>query len=398
MGVDIFTYRCRIGTFCENGQNKRPRKWKPHKTHTDIAGKSFISVLTIITLIWALSPSQAFIQETYILNNNCTCDTIGFNVSQVQLALTQDVQSHVPIIDVYMTLQMSSYMPLELGNKGTHINYGNQDNVGPPVLASDLPNGLKLTQGNLRSIAPRNGNTKLDQLETILHQPNKDTDILGITDIWLDNKFTDSDIEIGGYVPERVDMRDRYLPFHKDGSGAVLVYISDKLSYTCRDDLETNNVESIWIELTPKNHPSYLICIVYRSQAHSLNDWFQCFSHQLTNDYVECNSVTVLGDFNIDILKSDADSNAWLELIQNYQFSQLSNEPTRVTNKSRTLIDHILTTTPDKVRCTKVPKIGISDHYPSVVVYKDTFRRKHNHSTIKYRSEKNFDKDIFFLI
>ncbi len=166
MGVDISTYRCRIGTFCENGQNKRPRKWKPHKTHSDIAGKSFISVLTIITLIWALSPSQAFIQETYILNNNCTCDTIGFNVSQVQLALTQDVQSHAPIIDVYMTLQMSSYMSLELGNKGTHINYGNRDSIGPPVLASDLPNGLKLTQCNLRS-------KKLDQLKQSFINPIK---------------------------------------------------------------------------------------------------------------------------------------------------------------------------------------------------------------------------------
>ncbi len=99
------------------------------------------------------------------------------------------------------------------------------------------------------------------------------------------------------------------------------------------------------------------------------------FSHQLTNAYVECKQVTVLGDFNIDLLKSNADSNTWLELMENYQFSQLINEPTRVTNKSRTLIDHFLTTTPDKVRCTKVPKIGISDHYRTVVVYKDTFGR-----------------------
>ncbi len=100
---------------------------------------------------------------------------------------------------------------------------------------------------------------------------------------------------------------------------------------------------------------------------------------------------------NIDLLKSDADSNTWLELMENYQFSQLINEPTRVTNKSRTLIDHILRITPDKVRCTKVPKICISDHYPTVVVYKDTFGIKHTHITIKYRREKNFDKDNFLL-
>ncbi len=67
--------------------------------------------------------------------------------------------------------------------------------------------------------------------------------------------------------------------------------------------------------------------------------------------------------------------------METYQFSQLTNEHARITNKSRTLMDDILTTTPDKVRCTKVPKIGTSDHYPTVVAYKDPFRIKHIHIT-----------------
>ncbi len=47
------------------------------------------------------------------------------------------------------------------------------------------------------------------------------------------------------------------------------------------------------------------------------------------------------------------------------------------------------------MRCTKIPKIGISDHCPTVVIYKDTFGRKYTHITIKYRSEKNIDKVNF---
>ncbi len=52
----------------------------------------------------------------------------------------------------------------------------------PPILASDLPAGLKVTQWNLKSMAPREGKVKLDQLKTILHDPIKDTHILGITE------------------------------------------------------------------------------------------------------------------------------------------------------------------------------------------------------------------------
>ncbi len=83
--------------------------------------------------------------------------------------------------------------------------------------------------------------------------------------------------------------------------------------------------------------------------------------------------------------------------MENYQFNLLINNPTIVTNKSRTLLDYILTTTPDKMRCTKVPKIGISDHYPTEVVYKkDIFGEKHTHVTNKYRSEKkNCHRQLF---
>ncbi len=85
---------------------------------------------------------------------------------------------------------------------------------------------------------------KAGPAKTIFHQPNKETDIMGIPETWLD-EFTDGDIKIDGYLSERVDWKDRNLSFDKDRSGSVLIYISYKLSYTRRDDLETNNVESI---------------------------------------------------------------------------------------------------------------------------------------------------------
>ncbi len=47
----------------------------------------------------------------------------------------------------------------------------------PLILFGDLSAGLKITQWNLTSMAPREGNMKLDQQRTILHDPIKDTHI-----------------------------------------------------------------------------------------------------------------------------------------------------------------------------------------------------------------------------
>ncbi len=100
-----------------------------------------------------------------------------------------------------------------------------------------------------------------------------------------------------------------------------------------------------------------------------------------------------MGDFNVDLLKKSGESKSWLNIAENLQFCQLIDEPTQVTHNNRTLIDHIFTTVLTKVRCTKVPKIGLSDHFPTIVVYKGSFGIKNMHITIKFRSYKEFDKD-----
>ncbi len=265
----------------------------------------------------------------------------------------------------------------------------------PPILTSDMPSGLKVTQWNLCSIAPRDGNTKLDQLKIILYDTDKKTHILGITETWLDANFNANSMNIKGYPTERVDRENRNLPFVKDGAGGVMIYILDSLNYIRREDLESMNMETIWIELTPRNHPRHLICVAYRSPDYTTNTLIDLFSEQLTNAYIECEQITILGDFNIDLLKYDNHSKTWLEIMEYYQFTQLINEPTRVTEKSKTLVDHILTPIPEKMRCTKVAKIGISDHFHTIAVFKDSFGNKQTHTSIKYRCYKNFDDDKF---
>ncbi len=196
---------------------------------------------------------------------------------------------------------------------------------------------------------------------------------ISITEIWLDADFNTNSMNIKGYVTEQIDKDEGDLPFVKYEAGGVMIYISDSLNYICREDLESKNMETIWIELTPTPHPRHLICVAYRSPDYTTNTWIDIFSEQLTNAYIECEQVTLLGDFNIFFLNYDNDTKTWLEVMENYKFTELINEPSRVTEKSNTLIDHILTTIPKMLRCTEVAKIGISDHFPTIAVFKDSF-------------------------
>ena len=47
-----------------------------------------------------------------------------------------------------------------------------------------------------------------------------------------------------------------------------------------------------------------------------------------------------MGDFNINCLQPNKIPQRWLTALETYNFQQVINEPTRVTNESKTLIDH----------------------------------------------------------
>ena len=94
--------------------------------------------------------------------------------------------------------------------------------------------------------------------------------------------------------------------------------------------------------------------------------------------------------------KFDNSTNILSNIADVYGLDQLITEYTRVTDKSSTLIDLIFTNTPDRVVCSGVSHIGISDHS---LVY--TFRKvsiestTNKHTTLRYRKFKNFNSDHF---
>ena len=72
----------------------------------------------------------------------------------------------------------------------------------------------------------------------------------------------------------------------------------------------------------------------------------------------------LLGDMNADMASTNYDNNVHqlINIADIYGLHQLICEPTRITDKSSTLIDLIYTNCPERVVCSGVAHISISDH------------------------------------
>ena len=185
-------------------------------------------------------------------------------------------------------------------------------------------------------------------------------------------------------------------PFRKDnntnGGGGIIVYVRDGINAKRREDLETNDISCLWLEIIPVKGKSFLVGNMYRPPDSKVeyNDRFEEFIDNVLNEEKE---FILLGDFNKNLLNEDTDRD-WGNFTTSLGLTQLINEPTRVTNDSKTLIDHIYTANEENIQSVKVEKICISDHYAifcnrSSHISPD---KSSQHQTITYRSFKNFNE------
>ena len=112
-------------------------------------------------------------------------------------------------------------------------------------------------------------------------------------------------------------------------------------------------------------------------------------------------ALTTIRDFNINYVINDnnfPNNQKWYDCIKFYGLEQVVHKPTRVTDVSSTIIDHIYTTNVEHIIEVNVPICGLSDHYPVCVTRKlNPKLLKKEHLNIEYRSFKNFDQNLFTI-
>jgi len=191
---------------------------------------------------------------------------------------------------------------------------------------------------------------KVPDLCIFLSQSTPNYNIFAIT-VTTRLLISDQDINIPNYCISRKDSI-------AIGQTGMAVYTQASGPWNFESDL----VKRIWLELKPSTYAPN-IYFLYRNPSASY-EWIDNFVQMIDNVHTVKPSayILVLGDFNIDLLKSHS---SWDSTITLLGLTQPVKSPTRITQTSATLIDHnIYTNNPDLITEVSVPDLSISDHCP----------------------------------
>ena len=160
---------------------------------------------------------------------------------------------------------------------------------------------------------------------------------------------------------------------------------------------KSRELESVIVESINTNKKNVIYACIYRHPSMEVEDfnknYFDLFLEKLTKE----NKISyLLGDFNIDLLKTETDENInnFYNLLNSHLFIPHITIPTRITSHSKTLIDNIFSNNPQFTHGISGNfTFSISDHLPQFLIMpgkRNTPPKKHN---IQKRNMKSLDNE-----
>ena len=205
----------------------------------------------------------------------------------------------------------------------------------------------------------------------------------------LDKTVLDEQINIDGYELPRSD-RNRH-------GGGVACCIWNDISFNVRGD-SSSEIENIFLDIfLPKTKP-ILIGILYRppDQSRFLDKLSTTISKTSCFDNQE---VYILGDLNINLINNQKHTPNGIKQYQEFGslkgLKQLITSPTRVTENSSSLLDHVLTNFTDRVSQSGVVDTGFSDHQLIYCTRKVNRTKFNTRKYIRTRSLKNCTQSLY---
>ena len=214
---------------------------------------------------------------------------------------------------------------------------------------------LSFIHVNIRSIRA-NGSDFYSYLETLRLKFS----CIALTETWLKNDM-DQTFSFPGYKSINRTRKNSH-------GGGVSILIKEGISYKIKENLcfINRDIECIFIEARLSKR--VLIGVIYRPPDRNIKDFnsqLRIILDTVSDLHIPC---YLLGDTNINLLNHSTHSETgnYIDLLYSYSFVPLINRPTRVTDHSATLIDHIFTNnlSPNILKFQGILLTDITDHYP----------------------------------
>ena len=146
--------------------------------------------------------------------------------------------------------------------------------------------------------------------------------------------------------------------------GGVGMYLSSKMCFDRRKDLEYDNIECIWVEIICRFAKNFLVCCMYKSPSSSRylpNNFNDRMQAMLSTATAENKEVIVLGDVYVNYFVKE-DNREFKEILTLSGLKQMVKDATRTCKIAKTQIDIIASNNCKNIQSINVFPSGFSDH------------------------------------
>jgi hypothetical protein len=224
-------------------------------------------------------------------------------------------------------------------------------NPGPPQVQD---RNLSFCHANMRSIKRR-----LDKLDHIRAAFSGSHDVITLSETWLSpgenlDQFDQPMYNIAGYHdPVRRDRVGR-------PGGGLLAWVSESLTYRRRQDIETDDIEVMALEIRHQNK-KVLLLVAYRTNEQT-TFWDSLQEYYNKSVLLGYNHIIIMGDLNAD--PSTPHGELLLSFIEANNLTKHINESTRITETSHSELDQIISNCGHMVYDIAVtPPVSYNDHH-----------------------------------
>ena len=233
----------------------------------------------------------------------------------------------------------------------------------------------------------------LDELSDLIDKSKAKFSVIGITESRLNKDIAPlKNINLQNYNIQHTPT--------ESNKGGSLVYISTDLSYKTRNDLKlykSKELESIFIEIINKKDKNTIVGCIYKHPILTNDEFNNHFlSPMLEKVSFEHQEVFLMGDFNINLLnyESNQETADFLNNMQSNSLVHYITLPTRITPRSKTLIDNIFFNETNEAAISRNLITDISDHHAQFLITPKILGNDPNKVTLR-RSFKNFNNELF---